>query len=178
MVFGIVGIAAARQLARRLGKHKTLIIALLIGLVAFGSSFWLYTPAAPWLSVLCTGLNGFSATGLWVVLPAMTADVVDYDELQSGQRRESAYTATFSWVMKVGMMLSMLIGGPLLELTGFDAKLGGHQSPEAILGIRYLFAGIPVVALVIAFLLIRLYPLDTERMRVIRRDLEARRGTV
>ena len=38
MVFGIVGIAAARQFARRMGKHKTLIVALLIGLVAFGSS--------------------------------------------------------------------------------------------------------------------------------------------
>jgi Na+/melibiose symporter-like transporter len=37
---------------------------------------------------------------------------------------------------------------------------------------------IPVAALVIAFLLIRLYPLHPERMRVIRRDLEARRGAV
>lgn len=109
---------------------------------------------------------------------AMTADVVDFDELSSGQRRESAYTATFSWVMKVGMMLSMLSGGPLLELTGFDAKLGGNQTPEAILGIRLSFAGIPVAALMIALILIRFYPLDTERMRIILRDLEARRGAV
>lgn len=178
MFAGFAGIVCARLLAHRIGKLSTLTLTLLIGLVAFGSSYWLYTPDYPWLSLLCSALNGFSATGLWVVLPAMTADVVDFDELSSGQRRESAYTATFSWVMKVGMMLSMLIGGPLLELTGFDAKLGGNQTPEAILGIRLLFAGIPVAALVIALVLIKFYPLDTERMRVIRRDLEARRGAV
>jgi GPH family glycoside/pentoside/hexuronide:cation symporter len=178
MFFGFAGIAGVGKISRRIGKHKTLIGVLLIGLLAFGSSWWLYTPKYPWLSSVCNALNGFSATGLWVVLPSMTADVIDFDELQSGKRREGAYTSTFSWVMKVGMMFSMLIGGPLLQLSGFDAKLGGNQSADAILGIRLLFAGIPVIALVVAFVLIQLYPLSTERTRVIRLQLEARRGTV
>ena len=175
---GLAGIVAANKLSRAVGKHKTLIAALAVGLVAFGSSWWLYTPAMPELSILCMGLNGFSATGLWVVLPSMSADVIDYDELNSGKRREGAYSATFSWVMKVGMMFSMLIGGPLLQSTGFDAKLGGVQSPETVLWIRILFAGIPVTALLIALVLIQFYPLTTERMRDIRAQLELRRGTI
>jgi Na+/melibiose symporter-like transporter len=178
MAAGFVGIVAARKFSRALGKKRTLFATLIVGLFAFVSSWWFYTPTAPWLSLVATGLNGFSATGLWVVLPSMQADVIDYDELHSGQRRESAYTATFSWVMKFGMVLSMLIGGPLLELTGFDASLGGNQTPDAILGIRGLFVIIPVVALLIALVLVRLYPLSTERMLDIRRELEARRGTV
>lgn len=178
MVCGFLGILGASQLSRRIGKHKTLICTLSIGLFAFGSSWWLYTPAHPALSIVCTGLNGFSATGLWVVLPAMSADVIDFDELSSKTRREGAYTATFSWVMKVGMMLSMLIGGPLLQATGFDAKLGGGQSAGTILGLRLAFAGIPVTALLIALVLIQFYPLGTERMRQIRTELELRRGTV
>jgi GPH family glycoside/pentoside/hexuronide:cation symporter len=175
---GILGIIVANQLSRVVGKHKTLIAALFAGLIAFGSSWWLFTPENPWLSVICSGLNGFSATGLWVVLPSMSADVMDYDELQSSQRREGAYSATFSWVMKFGMMLSMLIGGPLLQATGFDAKLGGVQSDNAVLGIRILYAGIPVTALLIALVLIQFYPLSTERMREIRAELERRRGAV
>jgi len=178
LVCGLCGIVAANLLSRRIGKQATLICTLGIGLFAFASSWWLYTPAFPELSILCTGLNGFSATGLWVVLPSMTADVIDYDELNSGKRREGAYSATFSWVMKVGMMFSMLIGGPLLQATGFDSKLGGAQSAETILGIRMLFAGIPVTALVIALVLIQFYPLSTARMREIRAQLEARRGAV
>jgi GPH family glycoside/pentoside/hexuronide:cation symporter len=175
---GVIGIITANLLSRRIGKHATLICALAVGLLAFGSSWWLYTPSNPWLSIVCTGLNGFSATGLWVVLPAMSADVIDYDELQSSKRREGAYSATFSWVMKLGMMFSMLIGGPLLVATGFDAKLGGAQSAETILWIRILFAGIPVTALVVALVLIQFYPLSTERMREIRAQLEQRRGAV
>ncbi|MEY4544293.1 MAG: Glucuronide carrier protein [Pseudomonadota bacterium] len=175
---GLMGILVANRVSRVIGKHKTLIGALSVGLVAFGSSWWLYTPAYPELSILCNGLNGFSATGLWVVLPAMSADVIDFDELNSGKRREGAYSATFSWVMKVGMMFSMLIGGPLLQATGFDAKLGGVQSPETVQGIRLLFAGIPVIALTIALVLIQFYPLTTERMRDIRAQLELRRGSV
>jgi GPH family glycoside/pentoside/hexuronide:cation symporter len=178
-VCGIAGVPAASYLAKRLGKPKALTYTLAAGLVAFGSSWWLYDPAHPWLSVVQTGLNGFSATGLWVVLPSMCVDVVDYDELTSHQRREGAYSSMFSWVLKCGMSVSMMIVGPLLdEVSGFDAKLGGNQTEETILWIRGLFTGIPVVALLIALLLIQFYPLTRERMHEIRTQLEARRGTV
>jgi glycoside/pentoside/hexuronide:cation symporter, GPH family len=177
MVAGFVGIIVAKKASSIFGKQKTLFATLITGLVAFVSAWWCYTPSVPWLSNIATGLNGFSATGLWVVLPSMQADIVDYDELHSGKRREGAYAATFSLFMKFGMVLSMVIGGPLLEMTGFDAKLP-VQSADAVLGIRGLFVGIPVVSLLIALVLVRLYPLGTERMLQIRRDLEARRGTV
>ncbi len=179
MAFGICGIPVAAGLAKKYGKQRALAFTLGTGILAFGSSWWLYTPENPWLSVIANGLNGFSATGLWVVLPSMCADVVDFDETQSGKRREGAYSSTFSWVLKVGMSVSMLIVGPLLDkVTGFDAKLGGNQAPETITWIRGLFAGIPVAALVIAFLLVQMYPLTQERMKQIRAQLEARRGTV
>jgi GPH family glycoside/pentoside/hexuronide:cation symporter len=177
MIAGFAGIFVARKAAVVFGKKRTLYATLAMGLLAFLSSWWCYTPDSPWLSNITQGLNGFSATGLWVVLPSMEADVVDYDELESGQRRESAYTATASWVMKVGMMFSMVIGGPLLEATGFDAKLP-TQSPDAILGIRTLFVVIPVSAILIALILVKLYPLTAERANAIRAELEARRGTV
>jgi glycoside/pentoside/hexuronide:cation symporter, GPH family len=177
MIAGFAGILGTKRLSSAIGKQKTLLTTLTIGLVAFVSAWWCYTPAAPWLSNVATALNGFSATGLWVVLPSMQADVIDYDELHSGQRREGAYASTFSLFMKFGMVLSMVIGGPLLEMTGFDAKLPA-QTPNAILGIRALFVGIPVAALLIALVLVKFYPLGTERMMQIRRDLEARRGTV
>ncbi|MEY4546896.1 MAG: Glucuronide carrier protein, partial [Pseudomonadota bacterium] len=132
-VCGVAGVPVAAGLAKRFGKPKALTITLLIGLVAFGSSWWLYDPAHPWLTVVQNGLNGFSATGLWVVLPSMCIDVVDYDELQSQQRREGAYSSMFSWVLKFGMSASMFIVGPLLdEVSGFDAKLGGNQTPDTI----------------------------------------------
>jgi GPH family glycoside/pentoside/hexuronide:cation symporter len=85
----------------------------------------------------------------------------------------------FSWVLKFGMSASMFIVGPLLdEVSGFDAKLGGNQTPDTIFSMRLLFTGIPVAALLVALVMIQLYPLSRERMHQIRAQLEARRGTV
>jgi GPH family glycoside/pentoside/hexuronide:cation symporter len=109
----------------------------------------------------------------------MCVDIVDYDELESHQRREGAYSSLFSWVLKVGMSVSMWILGPLLDrISGFDAKLGGNQTPEALFSMRALFTGIPVAALIVALVLVQLFPLTRERMHQIRAELEARRGTV
>lgn len=176
-VCGIAGIPVAAWLSRRLGKPKALTIVLLAGLAAFGSAWWLYTPTNPWLSVVCGGLNGLAATGLWVILPSMNADVVDYDELSSGKRREGAYSSVFSWMLKLGWSFSAIIVGPLLEMTGFDAKLAA-QSPDTIQWIRVLFTAVPVVALLIAAVLVHIFPLTQARMVQIRAELEARRGTV
>ena len=73
---------------------------------------------------------------------------------------------------------SIVAGQALDRLTGFRAELGGHQAPETILMIRALFAGIPILACLVALALLTRYPLSAERMRSIRRQLEARRGTV
>jgi len=179
-LFGaFIGVPVATRLSHRYGKHKALSLILVMGLFVFASSWWLYDPAHPAWSVLQTALNGFAATGLWVVLPSMCIDVVDYDELYSGQRREGAYSSTFSWVLKVGMAGAMGMVGPLLDsASGFNAKLGGDQSPHTMFMMRLLFTVIPTAAIVVAIILVQLFPLTRERMHEIRVELEKRRGTV
>jgi GPH family glycoside/pentoside/hexuronide:cation symporter len=104
--------------------------------------------------------------------------VVDDDELRSGQRREGAFTSWYSWVSKVGISFSFWASGHLLELVGYRAELEANQTPGAIWWMRFLFATIPVVALLIAAGLLAFYPLSQARMQAIRAQLEARRGTV
>ncbi|MBN1612821.1 MAG: MFS transporter, partial [Polyangiaceae bacterium] len=173
---GLAGIPAAAWLSRWLGKPKALTVVLLAGLVGFASAWWLYTPEAPWLSVVCSGLNGMAATGLWVILPSMCADVVDFDEVSSGQRREGAYASTFSWVLKLGWSASALVMGPLLQMTGFDARM--PQSAYTLQSMRVLFTVTPVAALLVAALSVHFFPLTQARMVEIRVELEARRGAV
>jgi len=175
---GIAGVPVAARVSRRFGKKWALTYTLVTGLLAFGSTWWMFTPAHPWLSVLCAGFNGFSAAGLWVVLPSMCADVVDYDELRSGKRLEGAFVSSFAWVLKVGMSAAILVVGPLLDyVTGFDPKLGA-QAPQTIWWIRTLFAAIPAGALMVALGLSQLFPLTEATMATVRRALESRRGAV
>jgi Na+/melibiose symporter-like transporter len=178
-ICGIAAVYPAQQLVRRRGKRAALSLILAFGLVAFALSWVMYTPQAPWLVVLHTGLCGFCATGLWVVLPSMTADTLDYEEQRSGARREGAFTSSFFWATKAGMGIASVVAGQALDrLTGFRAELGGQQSAETYLMIRALFAGIPIVACLAALAMLTFYPLSAERMRTIRAGLEARRGGV
>jgi glycoside/pentoside/hexuronide:cation symporter, GPH family len=177
-ILGAACIPFAARLARKLGKGPALQWALYGGAIALAASFVLYTPAAPGLSVVCHGLFGIVASGFfWVLLPSMLADVVDFDELEGGKRREGAFASTLSYVMKFGTTFTLLITGPVIELTGFDAHKA-VQNPTTILWLRILFAVVPATASLLAAVALGRYPLNRLKMDAIRARLEARRGTV
>lgn len=177
-ILGAGCIPFAVGLAKRIGKRRALQGALYGGSLALASSFVLYTPKAPLLAVLCHGLFGIATSGFfWVLLPSMLADVIDFDELESGRRREGAYASILSYVLKFGTTITLLATGPLIELTGFDAHKA-MQSPSTILGLRILFAVVPATAALFAALALRRYPLSRATMATIRARLEAQRGAV
>jgi glycoside/pentoside/hexuronide:cation symporter, GPH family len=175
---GAASIPVAVWLARKVGKGRALQWALYGGSVALASSFVLYTPTAPILSAVCHGLFGIVTSGFfWVLLPSMLADVIDFDELEGGTRREGTYASLMSYVLKLGTTVTLLVTGPLIELTGFDARKA-VQSPTTLLGLRILFALVPATAALLAALALRRYPLTRATMTTIRARLEARRGAV
>jgi glycoside/pentoside/hexuronide:cation symporter, GPH family len=177
-ILGAACIPLAVWLARRIGKGRALQWALYGASVALASSFVLYTPTAPLLSALCHGLFGIATSGFfWVLLPSMLADVVDFDELEGGKRREGGYASILSYVLKLGTTVTLLVTGPLIELVGFDARKA-LQAPGTILGLRLLFAIVPATAALLAALVLRRYPLTRDAMTTIRARLEARRGAV
>ena len=108
----------------------------------------------------------------------MGADVMDYDELNTGKRREGSFSACSSWTQKVGLSIGAFAAGYILPMVGFDAKLGGAQRPETIVGIKIALAAIPLVGVALALMLVWRFPLTPERVREIRTQLEARRGKV
>jgi GPH family glycoside/pentoside/hexuronide:cation symporter len=93
-------------------------------------------------------------------------------------RREGAFTACGSWIMKVGQAVGIGFSGVVLSATGFDAALGGAQTESAIFNIRFYLAAIPIVGLVLALIILSRLGLTDQRVREIRRELEARRGRV
>lgn len=177
MVGGFLAAPTFAWLAGRLGKHRAAMLAIGSGLGAFGGTWWLYTPAVPWLQVLASGGIGFSAGGFWMLMSAMGADIMDFDELGSGKRREGAFSACGSWITKVGMSIGAGAASFLLDATGFDAKLGA-QTDHTLFLIRFLLAVVPVVGLVLALAVLWRYPLTPGVMADLRQKLEARRGTV
>lgn len=159
--------------AHRIGKHRTIMLALGMVFVSALLKFFLYTPAAPYLQLATALLHAPGLAAYLVLVNSMTADIVDYDESLNGRRREGLIAAANSWITKMGVSVSFIFAGLVLNLTGFDANLGGEQAPGTVLGMRLLFCGIPAAGTLIAILLLRTYPLSKARVEEIQRTLAA-----
>jgi GPH family glycoside/pentoside/hexuronide:cation symporter len=181
-VFSLMFIPIFRSLAEKIGKKKVLMIAISIALFSYLTTWWTNDPNYPYLMLVNTVFVGIGYAGLWLMLPSMQADIVDWDELKTGERREGSFSSIYSWVLKLSFMIGFLISGPLLEITGFDAETIDKIDPVALdavyTNMRIGYFVIPVAALTIALFLLNKFPITAEKAHEIRVELEERRGKV
>ena len=177
MIGGFIGPPVLAAICRRLGKQPSMLLALGIGFAAYGATWFLYTPSLPWLQVLSSGSMAFVAASYYMLDQTIGADIMDYDELNTGKRREGAFSACGSWMNKAGNALGYFLAGQVLALTGFSADKV-TQSPETIFWIRAMLAGIPIAGVCLAALFWWRYPLTQQKVAEIRQQLETRRGKV
>ncbi len=172
-----VAISFVTWLGTQIGKRRAFYFSTGISMVGYGMKWFTYDPDHPLLILLPTPLLAFGLGGLFTLMGSMIADVVDLDELESHQRREGMFGSIFWWVVKLGMAAALAGGGLLLNATGFDVALGGHQAEATLTLMRLCDAFIPLAASGVAIWAIATYPLTEEKARQVRTTLEARRGT-
>ena len=105
----------------------------------------------------------------------MTADVIDLDELNSGQRREGVFGAIYWWMVKFGFAIAGLLTGAIMSAVGFDPELS-VQPDGAIFGLRAFYSGFPIIGTLIAIYVMRNYDLTEERANEISVALEERKN--
>ncbi|MGB2630061.1 MAG: MFS transporter [Candidatus Omnitrophota bacterium] len=177
MVGGVIGVPLLATLAHHIDKRRAVVAACCIGILGYGGSWFLYTPKIIWLQTVASGLMGMCAASLWMLHSSIGADIVDYDELNTKERREGSFTACASYILKLGNSLGYFFSGLILSWVGFTWKLK-VQTPETIFGIRASLAFLPIVGLIIAIIFVLRMPLTKQKSAEIRRQLEERRGTV
>jgi GPH family glycoside/pentoside/hexuronide:cation symporter len=135
---------------KRIVFRGSLVLSALVlpGLMAIGDWLPLSLKAQgiAWIT-----MQSIAMSGIVMLQPAMGAEVTDYDEELSGQRREGSYYATWGLLDQVinGMVLSLL---PLLLTLGRS-----HLDPRGPLGVR-LVGIVGGVMMGIAFLIFLRYP--------------------
>lgn len=180
-LFSVLGFACVpffNWISRRIGKTWTLQIAMGLLLVGVVARWWAYTPEYPWLSILSGVMLAPAFTGIWQLIPSLNGDVVDYDELRTGERREGAFASIFSWIVKASFSLGTGLSGPLVVLCGFVVGNAAEQAPSTYLTMRIADLTLCGGLIVAAMLLVLKYPLSPRRMSEIRVELEARRGAL
>jgi GPH family glycoside/pentoside/hexuronide:cation symporter len=165
----VIGSFFIPALVKRLGKKKTFIIGLLIGIAADVANFVLPANVPTFIILLTIGSLGLSfALGLpWV----MVADAVDYHEWKTGQRTEGIVYSSYSFFRKLAQALAGFIPGVALGLIGYVPN--AEQTAGTLLGIKGLMFLVPAgLNLIAAVILIVLYNLTEDLYKKIIDELK------
>jgi GPH family glycoside/pentoside/hexuronide:cation symporter len=156
-VTGILFLPAWIKLSGRIGKKAAWLTSMAINTGAFIGVFFLGPGDAHIYGILVflSGI-GFGAT---LALPsAIQADVIDYDELRCGQRREGQYIGLWSIAKKFAAAIGVGAGLSILGVAGYTPNEA--QTAQVQLTLRILYALVPSVCNILAFIIVLAYPIS------------------
>lgn len=172
--FGVIYLTA--WISTKIGKRQTFLITISLSIVGYALKWVGYNPEHPYWLLAAAPLVAFGTGSLFTLMGSMIADVCDYDELQTNQRREGVFGAIYWWMVKVGMALAGLLTGILLKTSGFDVALAAAQPAKTLFLLRVFDVGIPIATSAIAIMVMATYKITEEKAHEIRVELEQRRG--
>ncbi len=158
-------------LSKRFGKKNLWIFSMSISSIGFGSMFFVHEGSFLLVCVLAVIL-GFGAGSGAVVGPSIKADVIDYDEYLTGQRKEGSYFAAWNFVLKSSTGISVMLTGFVLSATGFVPNI--DQTEGVKLALRILFAIFPCVCYIIGAIIFSRFTLNETEYARIRKEIDAR----
>jgi glycoside/pentoside/hexuronide:cation symporter, GPH family len=172
-VTGIVFLPAWVQLARRIGKKQAWLLSIAVNTGAFIGVFFLGPGDEALYGVLvCLSGVGLGAT---LALPSsIQADVIDYDELLTGERREGRYIGLWSIAKKLAAAIGVGLGLFVLGLAGYAPN--ASQPPEVVVALRVLYALVPSGCSLIALAIAWQYPISEHAHQRIRDAIERRKN--
>ncbi|MHC1704393.1 MAG: MFS transporter [Tenuifilaceae bacterium] len=119
-ITGVLAVFPLNWISPKLGKRKTLSIAILLMCLAQLSKIVCYNPAYPFLIVIPTVLLSAGMLFFFTLGSSMVGDICDEDELKTGHRSEGSFYSVFWWFIKMGSALASFVAGALIVFTLFD----------------------------------------------------------
>ena len=151
--------------AKKLDKRRAFIIGTLTWIfVLLGISA---LPAdAIGLAYVLAALSGSGIAAAYVLPWSMIPDIIEHDQLQTGQRREGSYYAFASFFQKLATAFALWAMGQSLAANGYITPNSSGSLPtqpdSAIQAIRFFAGPVPAVLLILAVLFAWNYPITRE----------------
>jgi GPH family glycoside/pentoside/hexuronide:cation symporter len=161
-------------LAQKYDKRSTFI---------WGSASWILVclvlaslrPDQIGLTYVLAVLAGIGIATAYFLPWAMIPDVIELDELKTGQRREGSFYAFAAFFQKLGTGLVIWIFGTILDSRGYITPELGQPLPvqpaAAVEAIRWAMGLVPAVLLLLAIVFAWYYPINRESHRAMREQL-------
>jgi GPH family glycoside/pentoside/hexuronide:cation symporter len=158
-------------LSRRFGKKPLWLFAMALTCVSFAGFFFIPQRVTFWIFALA-GMLGFAGGCGAVVAPSINADIVDWDEYHTGERKEGAYLAVWNFVRKSAGGITAVVTGFALELAAFEPNV--EQTEEVKTVIRVLFSLVPASCYLVGTLLFARFAFNEKEHAEVRAALDQR----
>ncbi len=153
------------HLSKKLGKKAVYFMGMGLWIVAQIGLFFLQ-PGQLGLMYLLAIMAGIGVSTAYLVPWSMIPDVIELDELQTGQRREGVFYGFMVLLQKLGLALGLFLTGLALQASGFLEAAPGLPLPvqpaSALTAIRLAIGPLPTVSLICGLFLTYFYPISRE----------------
>lgn len=169
IVTAIIFIPVWLKIGVKIGKIKAYTIGLCILAVMLFSLYFTKSTQLNlfYIQIFLLGI-GFSSFQLFPF--SMLPDTIEFDELQSGMRREGVFSGIWSSAQKTAYSVGPSIVGFTLSMSGF---VNSSVQPESVeVGIRIIFCLFTALMILISLLPFYKYDLTEERFEEIKRMIQ------
>lgn len=170
-VTGIVFLPGWISISRKIGKKAAWLTSMALNTGAFFGVFFL-GPGNEVIYGVLVFLSGIGFGATLAIPSAIQADVIDYDEWLTGERREGQYIGLWSISKKLAAAVGIGAGLSILGAAGYTPNV--EQSEQVRLVLRTLYALVPSVCNLIAILIALAYPISGKVHENIRKAINDR----
>jgi GPH family glycoside/pentoside/hexuronide:cation symporter len=172
-VTGIIFLPGWILISRRTGKKAAWLGSMAINTGAFVGVFFLGPGDAAIYGVLVF-LSGIGFGATLAIPSAIQADVIDYDELLTGERREGQYIGLWSISKKFAAAVGIGAGLSILGMAGYTPN--AEQPAEVLMTLRVLYALVPSLCNIVAIVIAFAYPISSRIHADIRKAIAQRQA--
>lgn len=156
----IVMLSVWGAISQRVGKKAVYFMGMGIWIIAqIGLGF--IQPGQVGLLYVLAIMAGFGVSTAYLVPWSMLPDVIELDQLKTGQRREGIFYSFMVFLQKIGLALGQLVISIALQQSGFNGT-AEVQPASALTAIRFAIGLLPAIFLVCGMIITYFYPITRE----------------
>jgi len=168
-----LGIPLTNMVVKKLGILRAQQVYCVIGGLGLASVAFVPVNLIP-LSLIVAGLG---LSGQQTITYNILAQVIDDDEVRTGNRREGAFYGANALITKPAQSLALFLTSFILEQSGFitramnEGEIFLNQSTSALIGIRSIVGLVPGLAMLVGAAILFFFPLQGERLTALKQKI-------
>lgn len=124
------------------------------------------------IAFICFFLIGIGMSGSFMFIDLIIPAIIDYDELETGIRREGGYFGINAFIVRLSTIFTFLTISLVFNSVGWKVFDPVGTTNQTIIGLRSLISIFPIIALIIALISMSKFPINKQKYNEIKSEIE------